>query len=218
MSLLPLAGLAFALAGLPAVQAAFRAANFDRWALTPRVAIWTVGVVALVIAVEVTPAWVPLMGLSHFSVWTLPLGLGAGMAIVLAFPLLRHVQRFIRAPALQETEAFRALIALSMWSRLFIVVTASVVEEVLYRGYAIGVGARAVAGEWPAAVLSVAAFTVAHFRWGLAHLVSVLWAATGLSTLFVFSHDLYACIVAHFVVDAVGILLMPEVMARLKQD
>lgn len=56
--------------------------------------------------------------------------------------------------------------------RSFVVMTAAVTEEVLYRGYAIGVGQHLLGSTWLACALSIAAFTLGHLRWGLAHLVA----------------------------------------------
>ncbi|WKE64244.1 CPBP family intramembrane metalloprotease [Gallaecimonas kandeliae] len=80
-------------------------------------------------------------------------------------------------------------------------------EEALYRGYAIGVGGVLLHSTHAAVVLSLISFTVAHFRWGAAHMLSVVWAGALLSALFVLTENILACMVAHLLIDAVGVLL-----------
>jgi membrane protease YdiL (CAAX protease family) len=52
--------------------------------------------------------------------------------------------------------------------------TAAVTEEILYRGFAIGIGKAFLGNTLEAATLSVVIFTVTHFRWGFSHMLSVL--------------------------------------------
>ncbi len=67
---------------------------------------------------------------------------------------------------------------------------------------------------WWAALVSVVAFTIAHYRWGLSHLLSVFWTGATLTALYVYSGDLLACVFAHAIVDTVGLLLMPAIKAK----
>lgn len=57
--------------------------------------------------------------------------------------------------------------------------------------------------------LSLTIFVAAHSGWGVGHLLSVTWAGLVLSLLFVWSHDLVACAIAHTMIDAVGHILAP---------
>lgn len=94
------------------------------------------------------------------------------------------------------------------------VVTAAVVEEVLYRGYAIGIGQHVWGSLAVAFVVSLFVFVVVHFSHGMIQLITVFWIALLMSLLFVLTNNLFACMLAHFVVDAVGVLLMPWVASR----
>jgi membrane protease YdiL (CAAX protease family) len=83
----------------------------------------------------------------------------------------------------QGSELQKKIFSLSVPYRFFIVITAAVAEEILYRGYAIGIG-REIWGSLPVA------FTI---------------------SLIVF---VFACILAHFAVDAFGTLFVPWAAAR----
>ena len=93
----------------------------------------------------------------------------------------------------------------------------TVVEEVLYRGYAIGIGQRLVEGVWPAAAISLLAFTLAHYKWQAGHLIGVFAAGAVLTLLFILSQSLLVCIFAHAIVDGVAFLLMPMFFKRRGQ-
>ena len=92
--------------------------------------------------------------------------------------------------------------------------TAAVVEEVLYRGYAIGIGQYVWGSLAVAVAVSVLVFVVAHFSHGVMQLLTVLWIALLVSLLFVVTSNLFACMLAHFVIDAMGVLVMPWAAAR----
>ena len=116
--------------------------------------------------------------------------------------------------SIEQSQQFHKMASLSFGYRLFIVVTAAVVEEILYRGYAIGIGQSLVGGILPATFLSIVVFTLSHFRWGLSHLLSVLWSALALSLLFVFTGNLFSCIAAHAAINGVGLLLLPSLAPK----
>lgn len=124
------------------------------------------------------------------------------------------MQKALGGVSVEQTELFSRLAKLSFGYRLFIVMTAAVVEEVLYRGYAIGVGRYVFGSLFIAILVSLAAFVAAHFRWGMSHLLSVFWPGLVLSLLFVSTNNLLVCILAHAAVDAVGLLVAPAAMRR----
>jgi membrane protease YdiL (CAAX protease family) len=134
-----------------------------------------------------------------------------------AWPVLQSLQRRTGGQATVDSERFRKLVALPLAHRAFLVLTAGVTEELLYRGYGIGVGSLLLGGTATALAVSLAVFTVAHLSWGIAHLASVLWAGAVLSLLLVIRGDLLACMLAHTAVDAVGLLVAPMAIARQRQ-
>ncbi len=143
--------------------------------------------------------------------------IGAGVAVVMtlaAWPLAQRLQTRAGATSTLQSDAFREIVAQPLSYRLFLVVTAAVTEEILYRGFAIGVGGQ-ILGSAPAAIaLSLVAFVGAHYRWGITHMASVLWAAIVLTVLFVSTRDLWACIASHGVIDLIGLVVAPAMLRR----
>jgi membrane protease YdiL (CAAX protease family) len=208
VSALPVALWVVSLAGMPLLLLAFRAAGFSTLDWTPRFALWALAALLVLLAQAAGVAW---------AAPRTPLGMtivAAMLAIVTVFACLPLLQRAHGGPSEQQREIFGALAARPFVQRLFIVLTAAVVEEVLYRGLAIGLGQRLVGSTAWAAALSLAAFTVGHLRWGLAHLMPVAVAGAALTVLYVGTGSLVACIVVHFIIDAVGVLLLPALFAR----
>lgn len=117
-------------------------------------------------------------------------------------------------PAFAKSSQYEALLSRPFVYRCFLVITAAVTEEVLYRSYAVGIGQLLFGSIWVACAVSVIAFTLAHFMWGLAHLVPVFVSAVVLTLLFVFTRNLWLCILAHAIVDSAGFLAVPAAARR----
>lgn len=212
------AGLALALLGAPALLLATRRMGLDERAVVPRLLLWALAGGTLVLAARADRAWATDVGFRAVTGRTVLDALAATAVALGGWPFVQRLQKALGGVATETTETFRRIAALPASRRLLLVVTAAVVEEILYRGIAIGVGAHLVGGVAPAFALSLAVFVVAHARWGASHLVSVLWAGGAMSLLFVLSRDLGACILAHFAIDAVGLLVVPALLARRAAD
>jgi membrane protease YdiL (CAAX protease family) len=211
---LTLIGLAVALLFGPAILLAVRRLGGDALSLWPRLALWLLALACVLIAAHAVPRWQAAIGLKRPAWGTFTAALAGVVAVLAAWPALQVMQKLSGGTPTVQTGQFLRLAALPVGYRCFLVLTAGVTEEVLYRGYGIGVGAGVLGGAMPALAVSLAVFTVAHFSWGPAHLVSVLWAGAVLSMLFVASGDLLACVAAHTVVDAVGLVFAPMAMVR----
>jgi membrane protease YdiL (CAAX protease family) len=168
----------------------------------------------VVIAVVGVGDWQARLGV----IWPTWGGLGwAILAAVVVFGALGaslQVQRGAGRQSRGRSAQYQALLNLSFGHRCFIVITAAITEEVLYRAYAVGVGQLLLGSVWVACALSVAAFTLAHYKWGIAHMVSVLVPAVAFTLLFVLTRNVWLCIIAHAIVDGVGFLAMPAAARR----
>ena len=102
------------------------------------------------------------------------------------------------------------VLALPLWLRVGAVATGGVVEEVLYRGYAITrLEALTGSGVFAAAV-SVLIFALAHWPLcGPGPVVTFVLSGGFLAAWFLWRRDLLANIVAHIVVDSFGLVLAP---------
>jgi len=210
-------GLLVSLAASPLVLALFKRLRFESWALVPRLALWVAAIVVVAIAAAGVGGWHAHLGV-FWPTWG---GVGWAVLVVVvvfaAFGVSLQGQRKSGKQSQSQLVHYQALLNLSFWHRCFIVITAGVTEEVLYRAYAVGVGQLLLGSVWAAGVISVAAFTLAHYKWGVAHMVSVLVPAVAFTLLFVFTRNVWLCIIAHAIVDGVGFLAMPAAARRRTQ-
>ena len=211
--MLPAAGLILALLGVPALQVAARVFAAEPFRLWSRLAIWTLASTVLAIAVVSYSDWRTNLGLMSSGWQSMPAALIAMVLTLAAWLAIQLLQRALGGGTVIDTDSFKTLAATPFAYRVFLVLTAGVTEEVLYRGYGIGIGKLLLGGMPIALALSLFIFVAAHFRWGMSHLLSVLWAGAVLSVLFAVTNSLLACIVVHILVDAVGLLLAPFGMA-----
>ena len=209
---LPQFGLVLALLGVPLFWAAFRFLKIEVLGILGRISLWLLAVATFAIAVSQFPDWRLLLGISSptwLTVGHAAIGIGA---ILTSWPAIHLIQRKFGTP-FEQTANFKKVSSFPFSYRSFIVITAGVTEEVLYRGYAIGVG-NSLLGSLPLAVaLSLTIFVALHLRWGLGHLISVIWAGGVFTLMFIITNDLVACIAAHIAVDAIGLLIVPWLVA-----
>jgi membrane protease YdiL (CAAX protease family) len=103
----------------------------------------------------------------------------------------------------------RAVQATPLWFQALLVVRAPVFEEVFYRGFAIERLTEITGMRWLAALISLAAFTLAHLSyWGWASLIAVAFQGGVLTILYLLRRDLGANMIAHFISDAVAFFLV----------
>ena len=104
------------------------------------------------------------------------------------------------------------LMRLPAWYRVFLAVSAGVIEEVLYRGYAVERLAALTGSAWRGGAVAVAVFTLAHMpAWGIGPL-PVFFVASAVATAFyLWKRDLVALILAHALGDAIGLVWLPPV-------
>jgi len=90
---------------------------------------------------------------------------------------------------------------------LFGAVTAGVVEELLYRGYAVERLSSATGSIWVGSLLSLAAFALGHLPfWGAGSALLTTIAGAVLTTLYVWKRDLTANMLAHGITAVVQLL------------
>jgi membrane protease YdiL (CAAX protease family) len=98
---------------------------------------------------------------------------------------------------------------------LFWADAAGVVEEVLFRAYPIERLGPILGSTWLAGAIALVFFVWNHVgAWSLRHLASVTAGGAVLTSAYIISRDLMACMAAHVAVDSVGFLVMPMIIAR----
>ena len=208
-------GLAVSPGGPLILLLAAKTLRFNSLSLPGRLSLWLLALIALLLAAYGAGAsWLTRIGVRPFG-WSD--FLGAVVVVIVSLVGAIFLQLLQRKLGIKNTEGAklqRKIHDLSTPYRFFVVVTAAVVEEVLYRGYAIGIGQHVWGSLAVAFVVSLFVFVVVHFSHGMIQLITVFWIALLMSLLFVLTNNLFACMLAHFVVDAVGVLLMPWVASR----
>src|SRR3712207_9085630 len=106
------------------------------------------------------------------------------------------IRRPPRSTLFPYTTLFRSLI-------LFTVLTASVIEEVLFRAYPLERLARLTGRPWPGPLISLAAFVAFHLQgWNLGHVVGVVLPLGAIMTgLYVWRRNLLFVVITHALID-----------------
>jgi len=149
------------------------------------------------------------IGLRSFRWTSLAWGLMlAAVTIVIVMPALAWALRATDVPGFEAGMA--KVLALPVWFRIAAVVTAGVVEDSLFVGYAFTRLTRIVGNPWLAGMAAAAVFSLLHLpNWGLGPVLTY-FVAVGLAMgFFAWRRDLLANIVAHTLVDGVALVVIP---------
>jgi uncharacterized protein len=206
-------GIGISLLGWPLVLMVCRLLGRDTLSFVPRLCGWALAALCIILAAVISPTGIASLGVRAVSIQTLFLGAVTAAGTLLLFAAIGVIQRAWGLPN-ADIALFARVTALAPLHKLFLVVTAGVTEEILYRGYAIGLGQDLFGRVWAAATLSWSVFILAHGNWRASHLVSVAVAGGTVTVLFVLGRDLAACILAHTLIDGVAVALMPAYLRR----
>jgi len=211
---MPVAGLAIALGGPLLLVLLVRWLALDAVSLGSRLTLWSLAGIVLAIAARDGGPWLSTMGIGPFGMADFLATVEAIVVMLAGAIVLQRCLARLGFNRASGSDLHKKIYALPARYRVFMIFTAAVTEEVLYRGYAIGIG-KDVFGSLPVAfAVSLAVFVAAHFTHGARALVTVFWISLVMSWLFVFTGNLFACMLAHFVIDAFGVLFAPWLMAR----
>jgi len=203
-------GLALALAGpaLLAIGCERLPAGLSAVAksLIGQVGMWTLLAAILAIARLWERRPLASLGLRPLRISSLVSGLVA--AAILVYAVVPLATALVSATGLPAFEGGLArVLALPVWMRTVAVVTGGLVEEVLFRGYAITRLEDVTGSSVVAAILSVLVFAASHSPlWGPGPVLSFVLSGGFLATWFLWRRDLVANIVAHVLVDAIGLV------------
>jgi membrane protease YdiL (CAAX protease family) len=96
------------------------------------------------------------------------------------------------------------------WLLAFAVLTAGVVEEVLYRGFPLERIAEWTGSVALAGAITVLVFALVHWpMWGAGPVLSFVVSGAVVTAFYVWQRDLTATMIAHVVVDAMGLIVVP---------
>jgi len=129
-------------------------------------------------------------------------------SIVLLFPVTELVRRNLGLPS--YAAGMEKALASPVWLRVFAVLTAGIVEETLFRGYAVTRLMQLSGSRLLAVSLSSVVFAALHLPvWCVGPCVAFFIGGLATTTFFVWRRDLLAMILAHVAIDLWGIVITP---------
>lgn len=150
------------------------------------------------------------IGLGRLS-WT-SLGLGLGCTTLMIAVNSVAVPYLTKSGIIDLSKGFSIVASWPLWLRIFAAITAGVVEEALFRGYAIErlvLFTRSYA--WAGAT-SLIIFATVHLPfWGLGILFNAFFGGAVSTLLYLWRRDLWACIIAHSTLDAIALIADPMI-------
>jgi uncharacterized protein len=159
--------------------------------------------------------WAERLPLSSIGFWRpgiriILIGIAAGIVV---FAGLAGIYLVI-LPALhfkedpQVTEVMSLMLAKPFWWRLTLILRGAIAEEIIFRGYAIE-RIRELTGSFSiAGIISCTLFALEHLGvWSWGHVVIAGFAGAILTLLYIWRRNLWVNTIAHFVPDAIGLLL-----------
>lgn len=168
---------------------------------------WGIGAIAIawVVAVEKLP--LASIGLKPPTWRTFAWGIAGALAMI-ATVMLSYAVIFPAFGLKMNMAAVDAVTKVPIWLMLATMLRAGVVEEIIFRGYAIERLEALTGNKWLAATVSALAFIAIHVSgWGFAQLIVVTFGAILLSLLYLWRRDLLCNIIAHTLVDIIGFTL-----------
>lgn len=152
------------------------------------------------------------IGLVRPTMRSIAWGLGIGVAVFVALAVI--ILGLSRLGLFDNHQASAVVLDWPLPFRIAVAAAAGLIEEILYRGYAIERLTAVIGHRWIAAVLAVIAFALAHVPfWGWAGIATPLLGGTFFTLIYLWRRDLIACIVAHSVIDLIGIVIVPALAA-----
>lgn len=209
-----LVGLSIALLGAPVLtappfQALFEAAGSQYGAVfVGQSCLWLLLGLTLAVLVFGERERLAAIGLKPPRARSLLLGVGVGVGAYAA--LLAITLGLIQAGLFDNKQASAAVLDWPLWLRLYAALSAGLVEEILYRGYAIERLTALLGRRWLAAIVAIVAFALAHAPfWGLAGIGVPLFGGVFFTLIYLWRRDLILCMCAHAFIDVVSLVILP---------
>jgi membrane protease YdiL (CAAX protease family) len=125
------------------------------------------------------------------------------------FPATEWVRR--SAGLSDYTIGMETALAHSVWLRIFAAITAGVVEETLFRGFAVTRLTELSGSMLWVVIFSSGVFAVLHLPvWGAGPSLAFFIGSLAMSAFFVWRRDLLAMIIAHAAIDAWALAIGPS--------
>lgn len=166
-----------------------------------------IGLALALVALALRVAGAGRLGLRRPDLATLGWGLAGLLASLLGGGIAIGLAHALGSAGQSEAEMAR-LTAHPAWVLLLIALTAGLTEEIAFRGVLIDRLARLAGGRtWLGAALSLGIFAGLHANaWGPVQVLLVIPPGLAMTLVFLRTRDLGACVLAHALTDAIGLL------------
>lgn len=129
-------------------------------------------------------------------------------SIVILFPATEWVRKAAGMPG--YAAGMQAALALPVWLRIIAVLTAGIVEEILFRGYAVTRLLHLTGSRLWAVGLSSVVFAALHLpEWGAGPSLAFFIGGLATTGFFLWRRDLLTMIIAHVAIDSCGLVITP---------
>jgi membrane protease YdiL (CAAX protease family) len=192
----------------PVVRSATNASS-TLTGIVGQIAMWLLcaAVVGIVVYWEkrpLTSLWLKPLQWQSFA-WA---GVLVLVSILILFPITEWVRNAVGLPG--YAMGMETALAYPGWLRVFAVFTAGVVEETLFRGFAVTRLLQLGAGMPLAVGVSSAVFAALHLPvWGAGPSLGFFIGGLATTAFFVWRRDLVAMIIAHVAIDMWGLVVTP---------
>jgi uncharacterized protein len=150
------------------------------------------------------------IGFSKPGIRNILIGIAAGIVVFAGlagiYLVLLPALHFKEDP--QVTEVMSLMLAKPFWWRLTLILRGAIAEEIIFRGYAIE-RLRELTGSFSiAGIISCTVFALEHLGvWSWGHVLIAGFAGAILTLLYIWRRNMWVNTIAHFVPDAIGLLL-----------
>jgi membrane protease YdiL (CAAX protease family) len=142
-------------------------------------------------------------------------GCGLLCFLVIAVLSVLTLFAFSRFGISQDKATLGALASRPVPVILLLAATAGIAEEIIFRSILITELEAGTGMKWLAALISLAVFAAAHAGgWGPTQVIFAAVPGLVLTLFFLWKRDLWVCVIAHFLTDALGLLSAAAAMSH----
>ena len=140
-------------------------------------------------------------------------GWGLGLSAAMMYVVMPPLTWVLRGAGIPGFEAGVAkVLVLPLWLRIFAVLTAGIVEDALFLGYAFTRLTRLTESYWVAGSVSVVVGALLHLpHWGAGPVLVYIPVGVAATAFFAWRRDLLANMIAHVTTDAMALIIIPAI-------
>ncbi len=178
------------------------------------IGMWSCTIAILLIVTKWEKLPLSSIGLKRPTAKSIGIGFGCYFALAITVVIVRKIMMAAGIPY-SIHNFLTKILSFPSWWRVFIVLTAATVEEVLFRGYPIERLLPIVKSKTVAGLLPLLVFTFGHqFSQQPGNLIIVFITGAFLTVVYLWKRDLTINITLHFIVDFLSVIVLPLVIPQ----